>query len=120
MILADTSVWVDHLRNGNETLKTQLHKGEVLIHPFIIGELACGSLKKRAEILKLLGELPGAVIAEHREVLGLIDSKNLHGKGIGWVDVHLIASAFLSRAKLFTMDKPLRRVAAGLGIGAKE
>jgi predicted nucleic acid-binding protein len=118
MILVDTSVWVDHFTNGNEGLKTLLYNGEVLIHPFIIGELACGSMKKRAEILGLLSELPESAIAEHREVLGLIDSKNLHGKGIGWIDAHLIASTLLTRAKLFTLDKPLRKVAAGLGIAS--
>ena len=111
MILVDTSVWIDHLRKGNARLKSLLHENEVLIHPFVIGEIACGSLKKRTEILDLLDALPEARLAYHHEVLNLIGSKHIYGHGIGWVDAHLLASAFLSRSKLWTLDRRLSEVA---------
>jgi predicted nucleic acid-binding protein len=112
MILVDTSVWVDHFRRGNAQLADLLMSDEVMIHPFVIGELACGSIKNRSEILGLLGELPHAVVAEHQEVLRLIEDRKLCGKGIGLVDAHLIASALISKAKLLTMDRPLAKAAA--------
>ena len=89
MILVDTSVWIDHFRNGNAELGELLTSSEVMIHPFIIGELACGSMKNRKEILGLLNELPRADIAEHQEVLKLIEDRRLYGKGIGLIDAHL-------------------------------
>ena len=85
-----------------------------MIHPFIIGELACGSIKNRTEILGLLSELPLADVAEHIEVLKLIEDRKLHGKGIGLIDIHLIASALISKTKLLTIDKPLAKVVAAL------
>jgi predicted nucleic acid-binding protein len=90
MILADTSVWVDHFRNGNAELQNLLRDNEVLMHPFIVGELSCGSMQNRREILNLLQELPEANVAEHDEVLDLIEKRRLWGQGVGWVDVHLL------------------------------
>ena len=118
MTLADTSVWVDHLRHGNSRLGQLLLDGEVLSHPFVVGELACGFLTKREEILALLATLPKAVIAEHSEVLRLVDKERLHGRGLGWVDMHLLASAVLSRSPIWTLDRALVRVASRLGIEA--
>ena len=112
MILVDTSVWIDHFRYGNAQLEELLTSSEVMIHPFIIGELACGSMKNRKEILGLLNELPCADIAEHREVLKLIEDRKLYGKGTGLIDAHLIASALISKVRLLTMDKTLARVVA--------
>ena len=112
MILVDTSVWIDHFRNGNAQLGELLISSEVMIHPFIIGELACGSIKNRKEILGLLNELPCADIAEHQEVLKLIEDRKLYGKGIGLIDAHLIASALISKVRLLTMDKTLEKVVA--------
>ncbi len=114
MILVDTSVWIDHLRNGNAELTVLLQQDEVLSHPFIIGELACGTLRNRTEILRLLRELPEARLAEHQEVLGLLESKRLWGCGIGWIDVHLLASALLSHSTIWTLDKQLSGVASSL------
>jgi predicted nucleic acid-binding protein len=116
MILVDTSVWIDHFRFGNAQLEELLTSSEVMIHPFIIGELACGSMKNRKEILGLLNELPRADIAEHQEVLKLIEDRRLYGKGIGLIDAHLIASALISKVKLLTMDKTLEKVVAVLDI----
>jgi predicted nucleic acid-binding protein len=116
MILVDTSVWIDHLRRGNERLKTFLVDEQVLCHPFVSGELACGNLKNREEILSLLASLPEARVAEHAEVLHLLDSRRLYGQGLGWIDAHLLASALLSDCVLWTLDRPLRKAAKKLGI----
>ena len=116
MILVDTSVWVDHLRRGDAMLVELLERSTVLMHPFVVGEMACGSLREREPILELLQDLPAAVVAESDEVLRFIERHDLHGKGIGYVDVHLLASVALSEgAKLWTRDKKLRAVAQGLG-----
>jgi predicted nucleic acid-binding protein len=90
--------------------------GEVLSHPFVIGELACGFLTKRAEILSLLATVPKVVIADHSEVLRLVDGERLYGRGLGWIDVHLLASALLSRAPIWTLDRILARVASAMGV----
>jgi predicted nucleic acid-binding protein len=95
-----------------------LEEGAVLCHPFVIGELACGSLRNRNEILSLLATLPQARVAEHAEVLELVDTRQLHGRGLGWVDVHLLASALLSGCRLWTLDKPLKAAATQLGVTA--
>jgi len=110
--LVDTSVWVHHLRHGSSELRKLLDNGEALGHPFIIGELACGTMKNRAEILDLLHALPVALVAEHDEVMKFLNEKRLYGHGLGWIDLHLLASASLSRATLWTMDRALK-VAAG-------
>jgi len=114
MILVDTSVWVDHFRNGNKKLQDLLLDNEVIMHPFIVGELACGSIGNREEILRLLQELPEAQVAEHGEVLGLIERRRLWGQDIGWVAAHLLASALLSNASILTLDRKLSRVASAL------
>jgi predicted nucleic acid-binding protein len=116
MILVDTSVWVGHLREGNDHLSVLLEEGLVLVHAFVIGELACGSMANRREILALLEALPGAVTAGHTEVLRLLEEKRLYGKGVGWIDAHLLASTMLSHAFLWTSDRRLLRVAESLGI----
>ena len=116
MTLVDTSVWIEHFRRGNARLKQLLLNNEVMVHPFVIGELACGTLKNRHEILGLLGELPSVDLAEHQEVLRLIEDRRLYGKGIGLIDAHLLASALITKVPLLTMDKALGRVAESLRI----
>lgn len=115
-VLVDTSVWITHLSKGNAELRKLLDAGEVLAHPLVIGELACGNLKNRAEILALLRTLPSARVAGDAEVLAFIEVRKLVGKGLGLVDVHLLASAVLSRAPLWTVDRRLRDAAASLGL----
>lgn len=116
MVLVDTSVWVVHLRNGNIGLETLLNKGHVVCHPFIVGELACGNLKNRAELLSLLQALPVATHVEHDEVMTFIEDHTLMGKGLGYIDIHLIASAILTEIPLWTVDKKLNEVSFKLGI----
>ena len=118
MVLVDTSVWVDHLRRGQPKLIGLLEDGSVLTHPFVIGELACGNLSNRSEILENFASLPAAVSAGSDEVLALIESRRLWGRGIGWIDAHLLASALLSHCPLWTLDKQLKQVAAGAGVRA--
>jgi predicted nucleic acid-binding protein len=116
LILADTSVWVDHLRRGDAQLVELLERAAVLMHPFVVGEIACGNLVDRPSILELLQDLPAAAVADGDEVLGFIERHGLHGKGIGYVDVHLLASVVLTDgARLWTRDKRLRAVAQALG-----
>jgi len=115
LILVDTSVWVDHLRIGNAQLAGLLEANAVLIHPYIVGEIACGSLTDRAWTLELLQQLPMADVAEPVEVLAYIELKCLHGKGIGYVDVHLLASTAIAGVALWTLDKKLRTLARQLG-----
>ena len=115
MILVDTSVWVDHLRSGDAQLVDLLERASVIMHPFVVGEIACGRLRDRLSILELLQDLPAAAVADSAEVLGFIERHVLHGKGIGYVDVHLLASVALTDgAKLWTRDKSLRAVAVAL------
>jgi predicted nucleic acid-binding protein len=116
MVLVDTSVWVSHLRQGNIGLEPLLTEGLVLGHPFISGELACGNLHNRSEILTHLAALPQVVLASQVEVLQLIESYRLMGKGLGYVDMHLLASARLSRVPLWTLDKRLQNAALNLGL----
>jgi predicted nucleic acid-binding protein len=116
-VLVDTSVWVDHLRRGNRTLATALEELRVWGHPLVIGELACGHLKHRDELLSLLETLPRAPQAEHSEALAFLESHQLMGRGLGWIDVHLLASAKLAGTPLWTLDKPLARAALRLGVG---
>jgi predicted nucleic acid-binding protein len=107
MVLVDTSVWVAHLRDGTIGLDSLLSDGHVVCHSLIIGELGCGNLQNRTEILSLLQDLPMALHAEHEEVLQFIEDHRLMGKGLGYIDVHLLASAFLTSAPLWTLDKRL-------------
>ena len=116
MILVDTSVWVDYLRRADAHLAALLERGQVLMHPFVIGEIACGSLRDREATLELLRQLPAAAVAEPDEALGFIELRGLHGKGIGYVDLHLLASTALNAgAMLWTRDKRLRDAAEALG-----
>jgi predicted nucleic acid-binding protein len=112
LILVDTSVWVDHLRRGNPRLSALLDGGLVLVHPFVLGELALGRLKRRTEVLGLLGEMPRAEAASHEETIEFVNRHDLVGCGVGWVDVHLLVSTALTGAKLWTLD---RRLAAAAG-----
>lgn len=107
MTLVDTSVWVDHFRRGNPRLRLLLEDGEVATHPMVLGELACGNLPRRAETLRLLARLPGIAQAPDRLVLQSIDSRRLWGKGIGWVDAHLLAASLLASVPLWTLDRCL-------------
>lgn len=107
MILVDTSIWVDHLRKGNKSLSILLQNGHVVCHPFVVGELACGNLKNREKLLQLLNELPTAITADHSEVLELVEQQNLMGKGIGWIDAHLLTSSLLSNVLLWSRDNAL-------------
>jgi predicted nucleic acid-binding protein len=120
VILVDTSIWVDHLRSGDDRLREILERGEVLVHPAVIGELACGNLARRAEILPWLQALPRAVAASDDEALAAVEMHRLHGHGLGlgWIDVHLLASALLTRCPLLTRDAALAAAAARLGVGA--
>lgn len=121
MILVDTSVWVDHLQKGVPELAEALEREEVLTHPFVIGELACGTLKNRAEVLHLLAALPSAPVADHAETLVFIEDRKLMGKGLGYVDVHLLAAARLAAAaRLWTRDKRLLAVAEELALAFVE
>jgi predicted nucleic acid-binding protein len=116
MILVDTSVWIEHLRTGNNRLKSLLFDEQVLCHPFVIGELACGMLQNREEILTMLKALPEAHLLEHEEVMGFLEARRLYGRRVGWVDAHLLASTLLTRCALWTFDKPLRKAALALNV----
>jgi hypothetical protein len=116
VILVDTSVWVDHLRAGDDELVDLLHAGEVACHPFVVGELACGRVRNRDEILTLLSSLPVLPKAGDAEVLAFISRQRLMGRGLGLVDVHLLASCLLAHAPLWTRDGKLAEAAAHLGL----
>jgi predicted nucleic acid-binding protein len=120
VILVDTSIWVEHLRRGLPRLATLLQEGKVLIHPWVIGELACGNLSRRHQVLELLQGLPAATVASDAEVLLLIERKRLMGRGIGYVDVHLLASARLSHCRLWTQDRRLASVAQEQGLAIQD
>ncbi len=111
MILVDTSVWITHFREGNRQLEKLLMNAEVMCHPFIIGELACGNMKNRNEILSLLQALPMTQVVDFNEFLFFIDQNHLMGNGIGFVDIHLLASAQLMGVSLWTADKRLNSAA---------
>ena len=114
MILVDTSVWVEHFRSGTVCLDTLLNEGQVLCHSFIIGELACGNFRNRAAILGLLQDLPALTCAEDHEVLHFIEMQGLMGKGLGYIDIHLLMSALLARVPLWTLDRRLHEIACKL------
>ena len=119
MVLVDTSIWVAHLRQGLRRLENLLMDAEVICHPFIIGELACGNLKNRNEIISLLQSLPIAPMIEFEEFLFFLDRNHLMAKGIGFVDVHLLASAQLAGVPLWTADKKLKSAADQLELALK-
>lgn len=119
MILADTSVWVDHLRFGDKNMRQLLDRGQIVIHPFVVAELALGSIKDRAKTLALLDLLPQARIAQLNELRLTIEARRLYSVGIGFTDAHLIASVLIdSPTLLWARDKKLRKVAENLGIHA--
>lgn len=119
MILADTSVWIDHLRGSDPDLARLLGAGQILIHPFVIGELASGSLRQREIILGALGEMPQATVVDDSEVLGMIERHALFSRGLGYIDAHLLASVLLTpNTTLWTRDRRLHEAAAALGVAA--
>ncbi len=119
-MLVDTSVWINHFRRPNMDLEHLLDEGRVTTHPAVIGELACGSLRRRAEVLRLIEALPTAPVATHGEVMIFIERQHLHGTGLGWVDIQLLASARLSRQSLWSADRRLREAALRLGLADPE
>ena len=120
MILADTSVWIDHLRSGSKELRRHLDQGQIVIHPFIVAELALGSLKDRTQALALLDLLPKVRVARPSELRVMMEARRLYSLGIGLTDAHLIASVFIDAPTLlWTMDRRLRKVAEGLGVHAR-
>jgi len=116
VILADTSVWIAHFRQGSPGLSELLNRGLALTHPLIVGELACGNLRNRSRILTDLQTLPSAASATHDDVMQLIEARKLWGVGIGWIDGHLLASALLSTCRLWTLDRRLVRAATVAGV----
>lgn len=115
-MLVDTSVWINHLRRSNDDLDDLLDQGVVYTHPFVIGELACGSLRQRDDVLRLFEALPSALVATDEEARELVNRERLHGSGLGWIDVHLLASARLSHMSLWSADRRLRQAAIRLGL----
>ena len=121
MILVDTSVWIDHLRSGEPSLAAALGGGRVMMHPFVLGELACGNLANRSEVLKLLGDLPAAPTATDPEALDFIERRALMGRGIGYIDVHLLAATALAGdARMWTRDRRLAAAASELALAFDE
>jgi predicted nucleic acid-binding protein len=116
MVLVDTSVWISHLRYGNSKLQNLLEDSRVVSHPFIIGELACGNLSNRAEIISLMQSLPMLDVVEQEELLLFIEHNQMMGKGLGFVDVHLVAAAILAGIPLWTRDKKLKQACSRLNI----
>ncbi len=119
MVLVDTSVWINHLRNSDKHLEKLLFDGDVVCHIHIIGELACGNLKNRQEIISLFQSLPAITVVEFREYLYFIEQNQLSGKGLGFVDIHLLASAKLNQVPLWTADKSLEVAATELDLSYK-
>jgi predicted nucleic acid-binding protein len=120
MMLVDTSVWIDHFRHGDAALTAALEAGRVWMHSYVLGELACGNLRSRVEVLGLLQALPPMPVSTDKEVLFFIDQHELMGRGIGYIDVHLLASARLGGAQLWTRDQRLHTVAAEMGLAHPE
>ena len=121
MILVDTSVWIDHFRSVEMTLRQTLEDHQVLIHPLVVGELACGNFQNRREIFYLLDALPVAPIATDKEARNLIEDRCLMGCGISFIDVHLLAATALTGdARLWTRDKPLASIAQDMDLGHPE
>ena len=119
MILADSSVWIDHLRANDPLFEEQLYQGRILCHPLVIGEIAMGSLKNRTQFLRSLGKIAQAGVARNAEVLRLVEERHLHGHGLGLIDAHLLASTLITpECKLWTRDRRLEKAAADLGIAA--
>ena len=119
MVLVDSSVWVSHLKGGHRHLKELLHGTQVMCHDFIVGELACGNLENRKEILDLLETLSRAPLLSQEEILYFIERHALMGSGVGFVDAHLLASAQFSGIPLWTLDNSLKRATSKLGLTYK-
>ena len=119
MVLVDTNIWINHFRKTEPGLVALLNSGSVVCHPFIIGELAAGNLKNRAEILSLFQAMPSAPMIEPEEYLEFVEVRNLMGKGLSFVDIHLLASAVLSGVPFWTGDKRLSKAANELGVPYK-
>jgi predicted nucleic acid-binding protein len=119
VILVDTSVWIDHFRRDEPRLIDTIERGELLVHPFVIGEVALGSLRNRVAVLGLLLDQPSAPVAMDAEVLALIEGEHIHGSGIGYVDAHLLAASRLAGAGLWTRDRKLHAVAEQLGVALR-
>jgi predicted nucleic acid-binding protein len=117
MILTDTSVWISHFRESQPYLEQALVDCKVFMHPFVLGEIACGNLRSRSQTLHMLARLPSSVSASNDEVLAMLEQHRFFGRGLGWVDVHLLASARLTGCRLWTLDNPLRDAAAAFKIG---
>jgi predicted nucleic acid-binding protein len=115
-LLVDTSVWADHLRKANPLFVRLLEAEQVSTHPFVIGELACGNLERRTEILEMLADLPTIPLADHSEVLHLLHQNRLYGTGLGWIDLHLLAAARIADVPFWTTDKRLAAAAKNLAI----
>ncbi len=116
MLLVDTSVWISHLRYVDFSLQKLLDGNKVASHPFIVGELACGNISNRAEIISLMQSLPMVDVVEHEELLVFIERHQLMGKGLGFVDVHLLAAAMLAGIPLWTQDRKLKQACARLNL----
>ena len=116
MILVDTSVWIDHFHHSDEDLRELLLSNQVCIHPYILGELSCGNISNRKEVLSLLRTLRRIDLVLDEEVFTLMEQRNLYGKGLGFIDIHLLASAMIHHLPIWTRDKSLRLVAGQLGI----
>lgn len=119
MILVDTNIWINHFRKPDPMLVDLLNHGSVACHPFVIGELACGNLKNRKEILGLFQSLPSTIVVEESEFMEFIENRNLMGRGLAFVDIHILASAVLSSVPLWTGDKRLDQAAAEVGLSYK-
>lgn len=117
MVLVDTPVWIEHFRGGVAELVALLDAGRVLAHPAVVGELSCGTLRRRATTLALMQQLPRAVVASDDEALLLLERHRLFGSGLGWTDVHLLAAAALSHCRLWTTDGRLAAAGKRLRVG---
>jgi predicted nucleic acid-binding protein len=115
-VLVDTSVWVDHLRRGDARLAALLDEARVWTHPFVIGELACGNLAQRGKLLESLAAMPQLAVVAHEDVLAFVEARRLMGRGLGWIDMHLLAAATLAKIPFWTSDKRLAAVAGASGV----
>jgi predicted nucleic acid-binding protein len=120
VILADTSVWIDHLHRGGGAMERLLDLNAILIHPLVLGEIAMGSLHRRETLLRAIGKLSAAEVARHEEVMALVERERLYGVGIGYMDAHLLASTLLTQdARLWTRDRRLHEAARKLDVAIK-
>ena len=115
-MLVDTSVWIDHFRRSHPALVAALEGGDAECHDFVLGELACGTLPRRDEVMALMGTLPRIAAVAHHEAMALVAERRLWGRGLGWVDVSLLAASLVAGARLWTLDRRLRKAAHDLGI----